>query len=484
MKSLLVCVFAVLIIFSSSAMAQGNPSEGFAELVLSLFNTEYFSVAYPLGRDIVGGGARAKGMGNAFLGISDDITAVSWNPAGLYIKDNPYEQPVLGLSYRNFSANGDFTLQDRKRGDQLFSADDVFGGIDMVSFLAPIRMKGHPFVISASYTRLDDEFYNGGLAFDTLVPYTLDDVEQNIGHPFHAAYESEYHSALDAINFGFGTRLYDKLSFGFAINIYSGKSTSMQHFNFILDGVVLDFTAQRVKQEIDSLVVDSINYSGVYFTGGLRYGGERFSAGLVIRAPHVLKQTRDRAIRTGEMRNDHEIDDENEVFFFEDDLLELDQPLVIGVGVGYKATEQLLLAADIEYRAFSSGEIRVRDSISLVPGDRDIEYYTTFDPKWNSVLTVRFGTEYIWQTGSSLVSQIPIRAGFGYVPIPEPDIDDGSVTSSAAITRFSFGTGARWEQIHLDFAFVHSSLDRDNVVMNQTSSNTNDTYSVTFTGYF
>lgn len=31
----------------------------------------------------VGSGARAIGMGGAFIGIADDATAASWNPAGL-----------------------------------------------------------------------------------------------------------------------------------------------------------------------------------------------------------------------------------------------------------------------------------------------------------------------------------------------------------------------------------------------------------------
>ena len=31
----------------------------------------------------IGAGARAIGMGEAFTGVSDDVTAVYWNPAGL-----------------------------------------------------------------------------------------------------------------------------------------------------------------------------------------------------------------------------------------------------------------------------------------------------------------------------------------------------------------------------------------------------------------
>src|SRR5512140_952171 len=33
--------------------------------------------------NITGAGARAAGMGGAFIGVADDATAITWNPAGL-----------------------------------------------------------------------------------------------------------------------------------------------------------------------------------------------------------------------------------------------------------------------------------------------------------------------------------------------------------------------------------------------------------------
>ncbi|MCU0645955.1 MAG: hypothetical protein MUC94_17060, partial [bacterium] len=33
--------------------------------------------------NFIGAGARARGMGGAFIGGADDATAASWNPAGL-----------------------------------------------------------------------------------------------------------------------------------------------------------------------------------------------------------------------------------------------------------------------------------------------------------------------------------------------------------------------------------------------------------------
>ena len=33
--------------------------------------------------NLTGAGARAAGMGGAFIGVADDATAIVWNPAGL-----------------------------------------------------------------------------------------------------------------------------------------------------------------------------------------------------------------------------------------------------------------------------------------------------------------------------------------------------------------------------------------------------------------
>ncbi len=47
----------------------------------------------------VGSGARAIGMGGAFIGIADDATAASWNPAGLIQLENP-ELSIVGAYFK------------------------------------------------------------------------------------------------------------------------------------------------------------------------------------------------------------------------------------------------------------------------------------------------------------------------------------------------------------------------------------------------
>jgi long-subunit fatty acid transport protein len=57
------------------------------------------SVEFSSSLNPVGSGARATGMGGAFIGVADDATAASWNPAGLI----QLEKPEISMVYSAFS---------------------------------------------------------------------------------------------------------------------------------------------------------------------------------------------------------------------------------------------------------------------------------------------------------------------------------------------------------------------------------------------
>jgi hypothetical protein len=106
MKGIVAYSFLVVFVLVSTVTA----SEDYP-----VFDEEYLTAralslnySYPLSLDFNGGGARAKGMGNAFLGVSDDISAITWNPAGLYRPDDQYSQPVVGLGYKSVSSKATF----------------------------------------------------------------------------------------------------------------------------------------------------------------------------------------------------------------------------------------------------------------------------------------------------------------------------------------------------------------------------------------
>lgn len=443
---------------------------------------------YPQSRDFNGGGARAKGMGNAFIGISDDISAVSWNPAGLYRQDDPYEQPVLALSYQSLSA--DAGMMSKPWGEwRQYDYHDVFGGVDFMSILFPLRVKGHMFVGSLAYTRIGDEVLNAGMSVDDSVMTTYANVE-NSEIPFHYENLTNFRSSVNTINIGFGTRLYNDLTFGLAINFYSGQAAGQMDETIIWENMVHPTLPmnQRGTGLIHNSVTDTTSFSGVYFTIGFKYTAEKLVAGLIIKTPHTLRQTTDTKLGTILLANGIEQAGSGSVVHFDDNVVELDQPLVLGIGLGYNVLENLLMSADFEYRSYGGGMVNFRDLLELVPGGTNVEYYTEYDPHWNSTMAFRFGSEYVWHTGGRLFPTVPLRVGLGFIQVPEPDVEINTIGfpgySTATMTRWSIGMGLRWEQIHLDVSYARTSLDQDNVFWLQRSTSDNGILNLTFTGYF
>jgi hypothetical protein len=493
MRGSLARILAIVLVISSSGFAQNIP---FYDSAYVFARALTLQTPYPLQRDFNGSGARAKGMGNAFLGVSDDVNAASWNPAGLYRHEDPYLQPVMALGYQSFSADASF--RDRPYLDvpwSQFEFSETYSGWDLMSLVWPMRIKGHMFVGAVSFNRLGDEAHNSGMSIDANMPYDNDDIIAGIERPYHYENLVFYRSYINALHIGFGTRLYDKLSFGLTVNTYGGKGSQNTFETIVWDELIIPNSPsdQRGVGEIVNSVYDTTEYSGVYFTLGFKYNGDKLSAGLAVKTPHTLKETHDVFVNPVAYVNGVVEDGFGQSIHIDDNVVELDQPLMIGLGFGYRATENLLVAADVEYRGYGGGEVHRRDSISLVPGGTDVEYFTDFDPEWNSTWVMRAGTEYIWNTGSRIFPTVPLRAGFSYVPIPEPDIEGFTFDNSdmlipsygtAATTRWSLGTGVRWAQIHLDMAYVISSLERSNVWLDQESTVDDSSLNFTFTGYF
>src|SRR3989304_126361 len=106
MKRLGFAAVVGLLLLGGSGFAQGVDDEEFIEEFLATKGLFMFPLRVPSVFDMTGGGARAQGMGKAFLAVSDDVSALSWNPAGLYGQ----EKPMLGFSYGAFAPKTDFDL--------------------------------------------------------------------------------------------------------------------------------------------------------------------------------------------------------------------------------------------------------------------------------------------------------------------------------------------------------------------------------------
>ncbi|MEA1980383.1 MAG: hypothetical protein U9N54_05355, partial [candidate division Zixibacteria bacterium] len=191
----------ILLIFAVQAFGQAaiNLQSGFLNLNL----------------DFVGSGARAKGMGNAYLAISDDINAGNWNPAGLYVHDSPQ----IGFGYSSLIPTGTSSLEADLNSSTYSKGIEHSGSLSNLSelvFVSPFRLKGHKFVGTFSYSRTYDEYSSESLSF--TVPgvseqYNSSDVD----------YDAWMKGGMYTINIGWGTRIYNNISMGIVANIYTGS---------------------------------------------------------------------------------------------------------------------------------------------------------------------------------------------------------------------------------------------------------------------
>ena len=96
----------------------------------------------------VGSGARATGMGGAFIGVADDATAASWNPAGLI----QLEKPEISAVYSYFGRKQTYSspFHPEIATTNTMDAD----GLNYASIVYPFVLLNRNMVISLNYQRL------------------------------------------------------------------------------------------------------------------------------------------------------------------------------------------------------------------------------------------------------------------------------------------------------------------------------------------
>ncbi len=453
--------------------------------------------------DFTGGGARAMGMGGAFYGVSDDIYSGTWNPAGLVA----LEGPMLSLSYGSLVGAGRADLSEASASRSFRrDHDGSLGSVSDAIFVAPFRLRGHPFVGTFAYTKNFDGLSNYG--FETKVTEWIVTLRQNIWQfeqfDFDVDINSAAEGALRSINIGFGTRIHGNTSMGATVNIYAGESVTDYVNESTLPEFPLPPFEQDVQIDVHTMRVDTSKFSGVNFTLGLKHSGDRMNAGLVIKTPFNLEVETGSSTYTIQYTNGLPGEEGTDTTFIDEQVVKYGMPLTVGAGLGYSLKDNLTLAMDAEYRGFGNSKVKQRDVLEITPGGNINEVYSEYDPEWNSGIALRFGGEYRLEKSFGM---IPLRAGVGFVPTPRPSVGDGDTPTLSYVLpslvlspvakllnkddtplmyTVSLGTGIHWSQIHLDWGYMYSQVDRD---LSDASGefilqNRDHHFAFTFTGIF
>jgi len=216
--------------------------------------------------------------------------------------------------------------------------------------------------------------------------------------------------ALSAINLSLARKISDRFSLGLGVNFVRGWLEKTVDEQFVFDDF---FLKDAVKHD----------FTGFYVNGGIVYDlTEKLTLGAMFRTPYTKKSDSEssRLFRSSAATISSDTAAENRY----------KQPLVLGIGLSYKFSENFSAASDLtyfnwsSYEVFSFDEALARDFKNILKIGAGAEYWGSFR---------LFGKK----------AKAPLRIGFTYDPQPikEPNVHYLYIT---------FGTGLHMGRFAVD----------------------------------
>ncbi len=169
-----------------------------------------------------GSGARAAGMANAFIGVSDDGTAASWNPAGLAQLRSPEASLVVDTVARSFTLTGFLTPDNRARYDNRGSRVST-SGLDFFSLAVPFDLLGKPVTLQGGWRRLYE------LRAELRADFRREPVVPGAGPgSLRLRQETDVRGNIDLWSVAGALRLTPRTSLGLSVDLWRGDWTSSE----------------------------------------------------------------------------------------------------------------------------------------------------------------------------------------------------------------------------------------------------------------
>jgi hypothetical protein len=337
-------------------------------------------VLIPLTRS--GSGARAAGMANAFVALSDDGTAASWNPAGLAQLRKAELSFVFGLNERGLHFTGERSPDDRF----VFTNRQIeyaTSSPDFASLALPFQVARKPFTFQLGWQRLYP--LEGQLQGETVrVP-----VDPADGPSTRVSVRNDFGGHIDLVSLAAAVRLTGRISLGGSLNTWRGKWTERDSITEADDGdFVSVFTQDQVR--------------GHNFTGGLLLTYPAWNAGLVYHSPFWSDYERRTEVESSRGTATSEDTGGSGRFRF---------PRNLAVGVAWRPAVLWTLALDLNHDQWTDLVVdRLRDR----PGP--INFFDGLPPELSmtrDTLSLSVGAEHLFPRESFVV---PLRFGFAWEP--------------------------------------------------------------------
>ena len=362
----------------------------------------------------VGSGARALGMGGAFIAVADDATAASWNPGGLPQLERP-EISVVGEGYHRIE-NNTFYDHPEASGRQWTSE----AGLNYLSAVYPFTVLNRNLVVSLNYQHLYEFSRNWMLNFSNpRLTHTVD-------------YQAS--GGLYAWGVASAIQIVPQLSFGFTINFWQDgiyengweltRKNSTQYRPFG------DMTWQY-----QSLQRDRYTFSGLNANLGLLWNvTNQLTFGAVLKTPFQA-QLKHRFTWRNTAIEPFRPDKKRVTYLSTLTDEELDMPMTYGFGLAYRFSDRLTVSADVSRTGWHEFVLTDKDGKKFSPISNGPASSADVDATFQG----RFGAEYLFIQPKYT---IPLRAGIFYDPAPAPKSPDNyfgfSLGSGIGVGRFIF----------------------------------------------
>jgi len=392
-------------------------------------------------------GARALGMGKAYLAISDDSSASSWNPAGLA----ELSQPEFSLSFSYLNSKNripDYRYEGIQLGYttnyQVIDSKAASYGqfFDFLGFAYPFRILGRNVVTQLSYQR--------------KVPFSLTQkYEYQFEYQSRYRYDYDYHlkstgeGGYDVISLTLAAEIFKNFRVGVVINrwfngfslpVEEAYAYSVENYygltadwnESLKDTLQFEISGYSLSVGLLYKISETINIGFVYksrFQGNLDYSNEA-----------QFHNSYDGASLSGSYSG------RGEIYL----------PPAFGAGIALNLTDNLLISFDYMKTLWSEGKIKDyarANSSGGVPSTEEFLYPTMQSPDlYEQLDTQHYAAGLEYQAKIKKIT-FPLRAGLFYdlqYSLDSENIQKGYL-------GISFGSGYRWRNLKFDLALVRYS---------------------------
>ena len=405
---LLLCVCA-LMLWCGSLHAQGSSAQ----------YTGFTSSPNP-----VGSGARAIGMGGAFIAVADDATAASWNPAGL----TQLRKPEISFAYSYFRRREEYRVADHPEatGSSVVSNDDL----NYLSIAYPFKLFERNMIVSLNYQLL----YEFNKQFNIFVKDT------SPGYSIEQKLHYRQEGKLRALSPAYAIQITPRLSLGVTFNWWT--DTLFWRNGWQTDSVVKGYTFPSSRSGIEF----NQHYHERYYDftgfnmnlGFLWHANRMVTIGGVLKTPftaHVKHKQ-----QTEFVRHYPDLTMTKDTYYLRENV-RLHMPLSFGFGIALRFSDAFTASLDIYHTQWSKFVLEDSSGARRSP----ITGNLTRDSHVANTTQVRLGAEYLFILTNTV---IPIRGGLFYDPEPADN-------HSEDFWGITLGTGVSIKNAVIDIAYQY-----------------------------